>query len=277
MILPPLWGLAEAALLDGDPGRAVERCARGAGSRAPDGRAGLLVPFVVTGVRAEQAAGRPAAAERGSPAAPRTSAGSAGRGSPAIDHGRAWSPWPTARPASPGSSLEAAVRGWDAAGRVWEATWARLDLAKCLTRSNRFAEAVAPRRRSPRHVASRLDSRAAGRCGPTRSSRRPAVASRSTSRGARSPPASSRSPDSSPRADERRDRRFTRHRAEDGEQPRRAHPRQARCLAARRDRRVGESRRAEVRRNPDARRPTPPPWNERMRPARRSRAPSRCG
>ncbi|MHB8460918.1 MAG: ATP-binding protein, partial [Candidatus Limnocylindrales bacterium] len=58
LILPPLWGLAEAALLADRPDRAAERCrdalerARAVGERA------LLAPFVVTGVRAEQAAGR---------------------------------------------------------------------------------------------------------------------------------------------------------------------------------------------------------------------------
>ena len=51
-----------------------------------------------------------------------------------------------------------AVRGWDAKGRVWEATWARLDLAQCLIRSNRFAEAL-PLAVEARTVASRLDSR----------------------------------------------------------------------------------------------------------------------
>ena len=40
-------------------------------------------------------------------------------------------------------SFEAAISGWDATGRVWEASWARLDLAACHLRSNRFAEAAA--------------------------------------------------------------------------------------------------------------------------------------
>ena len=39
-------------------------------------------------------------------------------------------------------ALESAVAGWDRHGRAWEAAWARLDLAHCLVRSNRFAEAV---------------------------------------------------------------------------------------------------------------------------------------
>jgi DNA-binding CsgD family transcriptional regulator len=39
-------------------------------------------------------------------------------------------------------ALEAAVRGWDDRGRIWEATWARLDLARCLVRTNRHADAA---------------------------------------------------------------------------------------------------------------------------------------
>jgi DNA-binding CsgD family transcriptional regulator len=40
-------------------------------------------------------------------------------------------------------ALERAVRGWDERGRIWEATWARLDLAGCLLRMNRHADAAA--------------------------------------------------------------------------------------------------------------------------------------
>jgi DNA-binding CsgD family transcriptional regulator len=40
------------------------------------------------------------------------------------------------------AALEAAVAGWNARGRIWEATWARLDLAAALTRANRSIEAV---------------------------------------------------------------------------------------------------------------------------------------
>ena len=62
LILPPAWGLAEVALQRGEPERAAGLC-RDALQRA---RAGsetiLLVPFIVTGIRAELAAGRPTAA-----------------------------------------------------------------------------------------------------------------------------------------------------------------------------------------------------------------------
>ena len=40
------------------------------------------------------------------------------------------------------ASLDAAISGWDARGRIWEATWARLDLAATLLRANRHGEAV---------------------------------------------------------------------------------------------------------------------------------------
>ena len=39
-------------------------------------------------------------------------------------------------------ALESAVVGWDRHGRAWESAWARVDLAQCLVRSNRFAEAI---------------------------------------------------------------------------------------------------------------------------------------
>src|SRR5204863_2006111 len=35
-----------------------------------------------------------------------------------------------------------AVRGWDERNRIWEASWARLDLAQCLWRANRFGDAA---------------------------------------------------------------------------------------------------------------------------------------
>lgn len=40
-------------------------------------------------------------------------------------------------------ALERTVRGWEERGRVWEASWARLDLAQCLIRMNRHADAAA--------------------------------------------------------------------------------------------------------------------------------------
>src|SRR5262249_49356144 len=39
--------------------------------------------------------------------------------------------------------LELAIAGWDERHRIWEGSWARLDLAQVLLRSNRFADAAA--------------------------------------------------------------------------------------------------------------------------------------
>ena len=62
LILPPLWGLAEVALQAGDPKGAPDLCLDAlARAVAVDERV-LLTPFVVTGVRAAQGAGRPAEA-----------------------------------------------------------------------------------------------------------------------------------------------------------------------------------------------------------------------
>ena len=158
LVLPPLWGLAEAALLADRPEQAAARChdalerARATGERA------LLVPFVVTGVRAEQAAGRPAAAEAWLAACVEHLSSMPAVARPALDHGKGLVALAAGATGVARHALETAVEGWDERGRVWEATWARLDLANCLTRLNRFADAVALAVEA-RAVASRLDSR----------------------------------------------------------------------------------------------------------------------
>ena len=157
-ILPPLWGLAEAALLADRPDQAAGHChdaleqARAAGERA------LLVPFVVTGVRAEQASGRPAAAEAWLADCVEHLSAMPAVARPALDHGKGLVALAAGATGVARHALEAAVDGWDERGRVWEATWARLDLANCLTRLNRFADAVVLAVEA-RAVASRLDSR----------------------------------------------------------------------------------------------------------------------
>ena len=158
LVLPPLWGLAEAALLADRPEQAAARChdalerARATGERA------LLVPFVVTGVRAEQAAGRPAEAEAWLAACVEHLLSMPAVARPALDHGKGLVALAAGATGVARHALETAVEGWDERGRVWEATWARLDLANCLTRLNRFAAAVALAVEA-RAVASQLDSR----------------------------------------------------------------------------------------------------------------------
>jgi DNA-binding CsgD family transcriptional regulator len=60
----------------------------------------------------------------------------------ALDHGRGLVALADGATGVARIALEAAVEGWDRHGRAWESTSARLDLAHCLVRSNRFAEAV---------------------------------------------------------------------------------------------------------------------------------------
>ncbi|HEY1169547.1 MAG TPA: BREX system ATP-binding domain-containing protein [Candidatus Limnocylindrales bacterium] len=158
LILPPLWGLAEAALLADRPDEAAARChdalerARATGERA------LLVPFVVTGIRAEQAAGRPAAAEAWLAACAEHLSAMPVVARPALEHAKGLVALAAGATGVARHELEAAVGGWDERGRIWEATWARLDLANCLTRLNRFTEAAGLAVEA-RAVASRLDSR----------------------------------------------------------------------------------------------------------------------
>jgi DNA-binding CsgD family transcriptional regulator len=159
LILPPLWGLAEVALQDGDPTRAFELSQDALDRATAVGERILFVPFVVTGVRAAQAAGRPLAAATFLDASSALLAPIPDIARPALDHGRGLAALAEGATGIAREALERAVAGWDAKGRIWEATWARLDLANCLTRMNRFADALSLAVEA-RTVASRLDSRA---------------------------------------------------------------------------------------------------------------------
>lgn len=158
LTLPPLWGLAEVALQAGDPTKAVTLCDDALARAQAVGERLLFVPFVVTGVRAYQAAGRPADAAGWLAAAEVHVGGIPEVSSQAIEHGRGLLALANGSTGLARVALEAAVRGWDGKGRIWEATWARLDLAHCLIRSNRYAEALSLAVEA-RTVASRLDSR----------------------------------------------------------------------------------------------------------------------
>ena len=159
MILPSLWGLAEVALQAGDAPRAFLLCEDALARAAAIGERLLFVPFVVTGVRAAQAAGRPLAAAEYLAAAEALLAPIPAIGGPALDHGRGLVALAEGSTGIARDWLERAIVGWDTKGRIWEATWARLDLATCLTRSSRFADALALAVQA-RAVAARLDSRA---------------------------------------------------------------------------------------------------------------------
>jgi DNA-binding CsgD family transcriptional regulator len=158
LLLPPLWGLAEVALQRGEPDRALTMCREALEAARAAGERILLAPFVVTGVRAAQAAGRPAEAAAWYDEIAEDVRAVHGVAEAALEHGRGLVALADGATGVARTALEAAVRGWDAKGRVWEATWARLDLAHCLIRSNRFAEALSLAVEA-RTVASRLDSR----------------------------------------------------------------------------------------------------------------------
>ena len=118
----------------------------------------LFVPFVVTGVRAALAAGRPLQAAEYLTAVEAFLAPIPTVAGPALDHARGMVTLSEGSTGIAREALERAVAGWDAKGRIWEATWARLDLATCFTRTNRFADALALAVEA-RTVASRLNSR----------------------------------------------------------------------------------------------------------------------
>ena len=141
-ILPPLWVLAEVDLGAGDPATAAARCGEAMDLAAKTGERALLVPFVVTGVRAWLAAHRPDEAERWLDRVRTHLAGWDAVAGPAIAHADGLLRLSTGSLTAARDALETAVRGWEQHGRIWEASWARLDLAHSLMRSNRFGEAA---------------------------------------------------------------------------------------------------------------------------------------
>ena len=156
LVMPPLWGLAETALLAGDAETAVAHCESAFAVATAGMERAHVVPFAVTGVRAYQALRRPELAERW---AERVRAHLADweRAQPALAHVDGLIRLAAGATASARTSLEAAVVGWDAMGRVWESSWARLDLAACLIRGNRHIDAI-PVLDAVRATADRLDS-----------------------------------------------------------------------------------------------------------------------
>ena len=238
-ILPPLWGLAEVALQADDPEGAVAHCEDALARAGAVGERLLFAPFVVTGVRAYLAADRPADAARWLAACQSILGDMPRVAGPALEHARGLVALSDGATGVARVALLAAVDGWDGKGRAWEAAWARLDLAACLVRAGRFADALRMSRRGAgrRGQAGQPRLGGAGRAGrpirPQPGRRGGAVAAADGPR-VRGRPAHRRGPH------QRRDRRRAGHRPEDRQQPRRAHPRQARRVAPRRDRVLGQ-------------------------------------
>lgn len=156
-ILPALWGLAELDLVAGNARGAADRCEEALDLGTATQERALLIPFVVTGVRAWLAAHRPEAAERWLERVRGILAGWDALMSTPTAHAAGLIRLSGGSLTASREALEAAVHGWTDRGRIWEASWARLDLAQCLMRANRFAEA-APLLATVRATAEALDS-----------------------------------------------------------------------------------------------------------------------
>jgi DNA-binding CsgD family transcriptional regulator len=158
LILPAMWGLAETDLMADQPAAAVDACAAAFELATRVGERALFVPVVVTGVRAMLAAGRPEVAERWATEVAAFLEPWSSVVRPAIDHADGLVRLAGGSPVAARKGLEAAIAGWEERGRIWESTWARVDLASALLRSNRYADA-AGQLASARETAMRLDSK----------------------------------------------------------------------------------------------------------------------
>jgi DNA-binding CsgD family transcriptional regulator len=142
LILLSLWGLAEADVAGGEPAAAVDRCEEGwAIANAASERA-LFIPFLVTGTRAYIAARRPDEAERWFVRGRDYLAGWESVAGAAINHAEGLVRLAAGSLSAARESLERAARGWEERARTFEALTARLDLAQCLIRMNRHADAA---------------------------------------------------------------------------------------------------------------------------------------
>ena len=142
-ILTPLWGLAETDLVTGDPVAAIARSEEGWAIASMAGERALFIPFVVTGTRALIAARRPDDAERWVARARDYLVGWESVAGPGLNHADGLVRLAGGSLSLAREALERAVRGWEERARTWEALTARLDLAHCLIRMNRHADAAA--------------------------------------------------------------------------------------------------------------------------------------
>jgi DNA-binding NarL/FixJ family response regulator len=141
-ILTPLWGLAEADLQAGDARRAATRCDEGFSIASDAGERALFIPLVVTGARALIADRRPDEAERWVARARTYLAGWEPVSGAALSHAEGLVRMASGSLSAAREALEQGIHGWAERGRVWEELAAGLDLAQCLNRSNRHADAA---------------------------------------------------------------------------------------------------------------------------------------
>ena len=140
---PALWGLAEVALATGDAATAVSVSEKGMAASTAVNDAAYLYPFAVTGMRGYLLLSDSQAARRW---LARIEQSLSARGIPgtlvALDHARGLLAAADGATGQARAALGAAVQGWQDRGRVWEGTWAVLDLARTHLRSNQRSEAA---------------------------------------------------------------------------------------------------------------------------------------
>ncbi len=141
-LLRPLWGLAEADLLANRPDSSTGRCEEAWNLSRTSSERALFIPFVLTGTRSLLAARRPDEAERWLAKVRKHLTGWESIAGPALSHADGLVRLAAGSLTPARESLERAIRGWEERGRIWEALWARLDLAACLIRMNRPADAA---------------------------------------------------------------------------------------------------------------------------------------
>ncbi|BDZ47149.1 hypothetical protein [Naasia aerilata] len=140
---PPIWGLAELALLSGDISGCLDLCEHGVTESERREDAAYLFPFVVTGVRAlleqHDTSGARRWLDRG--AASVSTRGIPGT-LPALDHAEGLIELAEGHTGHARTLLESAASGWRLRRRFWEGTHALVDLARCAERSRRPAVAA---------------------------------------------------------------------------------------------------------------------------------------
>jgi DNA-binding CsgD family transcriptional regulator len=142
-VSPAWWGLAEAALLSGDHGSALDWCERGYEASARVRDAGYLFPFVVTGTRAflgrhDLTGARAWLARTSELLVERRIPGTLG----AVDHAWGLIHLHDGQTGKARVALAKAAAFWSSRQRFWEGTAVLVDQARCATRSRRPAEAA---------------------------------------------------------------------------------------------------------------------------------------
>jgi DNA-binding CsgD family transcriptional regulator/tetratricopeptide (TPR) repeat protein len=132
-ISPPLWGLAEAALRQGDLSSAISLCERGFDASHRVGDSAYLFPYLVTGMRAHLGCGDHEAAQDWLARSEKGLARRAIPGTlPAVDHASGLLQLATGNRRAAADSLRRAGAGWQSRQRFWEGSWAALDLVRAV-------------------------------------------------------------------------------------------------------------------------------------------------